>query len=136
MIPYNSYMFVLPFKPVSWAAAKVTRNGAYSPRRKEKQLAQLFFKQTYKGIAIGNYCTIKLLFIFPVPNSFSKNKRQMALEGKIFPTSHDCTNCQKFYEDCLKKIVITDDRNVVEISSKKIYGDKGRVKIEINVIDN
>lgn len=53
------------------------------------------------------------------------------LQGEIIPTHVDCTNCQKFSEDCLKGIVITDDRNVAKISSEKLYADKGKILIKV-----
>jgi len=56
------------------------------------------------------------------------------LNGEIFPTKSDTTNCQKFYEDCLKGIVFKDDRQVVIICSEKKYGEMGLVKIQINPI--
>ena len=33
--------------------------------------------------------------------------------------------------NCLKKIVIDDDRNVEVIGSRKLYGDKGKVLITV-----
>lgn len=54
------------------------------------------------------------------------------LDGDIIPTKGDCTNYQKLYEDCLKKIVITDDRNVEVIGSRKLYGEKGQVTIKVS----
>ena len=53
------------------------------------------------------------------------------LEGKIIPTCKDVTNCQKFYEDCLKGIVIEDDRNVQMIVSRKFYGEIAQVRIRV-----
>lgn len=51
--------------------------------------------------------------------------------GKIYPTKCDTTNLQKFAEDCLKKIVIEDDRNVVQITSKKLYALSSSVHIKV-----
>lgn len=53
------------------------------------------------------------------------------LKGEILPTSCDCTNLQKLYEDCLKGIVIKDDRKVAKIFSEKVYGEKEGVFIQI-----
>jgi Holliday junction resolvase RusA-like endonuclease len=53
------------------------------------------------------------------------------LRGEIRPTCSDATNCQKFYEDCIKDILIEDDRYIAKISSEKIYGEQGKVLINI-----
>jgi Holliday junction resolvase RusA-like endonuclease len=71
------------------------------------------------------------MFVFPFPKSASKAKKEKMKAGEIIPTKCDCTNLQKLYEDCLKGIVITDDRNVVYVSSFKLYGEKGRVQIKV-----
>lgn len=57
------------------------------------------------------------------------------LSGKIRPTHLDATNCQKFYEDCIKNILITDDRNVVKIMSEKLYGVKESILIQVWSLD-
>lgn len=57
------------------------------------------------------------------------------LDGEILPTNCDCTNLQKFYEDCLKNIVIKDDRYVVKITSEKLYRDKGCIFMKIYTLD-
>lgn len=53
------------------------------------------------------------------------------LDGKIFPTRCDCTNLQKLYEDCLKGIVIKDDRQVIVVTSYKCYGEEEGVDITV-----
>ena len=46
----------------------------------------------------------------------------------------DCTNMQKFYEDCLKGIVIADDSQVVESIARKRYSDHPRTVITIKPV--
>lgn len=77
------------------------------------------------------YVSVDFEFYFPYPQSASKKKIQLMEERKIYPTKSDLTNLQKFCEDCLKKIIIEDDRNVVEISSKKLYALDGHINIRI-----
>lgn len=52
-------------------------------------------------------------------------------KGEIIPTRLDCTNMQKLYEDCLKKIVIDDDRNVAKIISEKSYAEREGIVIQV-----
>ena len=49
----------------------------------------------------------------------------------IIPENCDTTNCQKFYEDCLKGIVITDDRRTADVQSKKRYSEKPGILIQV-----
>ena len=57
------------------------------------------------------------------------------LNKEIYYTkTPDCTNVQKFFEDCLKGTVIEDDRYVVESTSRKMYGNTCRVVIKIDVL--
>jgi len=55
------------------------------------------------------------------------------LDREIYPTKKDCTNMQKFIEDCLKSVAFEDDRYVVEVHSRKRYGQVEKGKILINV---
>jgi Holliday junction resolvase RusA-like endonuclease len=122
----------LELDPVPWAAPRLGRyQHAYDPKEKDKRAARYLIKQQYKGEPISETVILSFLFVFPVPKSASKSRKEKMLAGEIIPTRCDCTNLQKLYEDCLKGIVITDDRNVVYVSSYKIYGEKGKVIIII-----
>ncbi len=121
----------LPNIPIPWAPSRITNKGAFSPRAKEKNFTRWQIKSIYRNDPIAGYVVLNFLFIFPIPNSASKAEKEAMLSGEIIPTKSDCTNLQKFSEDCLKGIVITDDRNVAKISSEKIYGEKEKVVIKI-----
>jgi Holliday junction resolvase RusA-like endonuclease len=125
----------LPLPPVPWQAAIKGRHGFYDPKEKEKRCARYYIKEQYDGEPLTDYVVIKLQFHFKVPKSFSKKKRELALAGEIFPTRQDCTNMQKLYEDCLKGIVISDDRNVVKIFSEKEYSEKEEIIIFIQTLE-
>lgn len=117
---------------IPWAAAKVTSRGAYNPRAKEKNLTRWLIRSKYRGDPIQGYVVIEFVFHFSLPNSVPISKHKAYLENiEIIPTHCDCSNLQKFLEDCLKNIVITDDRNVAKISSEKLYAEKDKVVIKI-----
>lgn len=121
----------LPNIPVPWSAPRLGRKGAYNPKNAEKNFTRWQVRSLYKGDPIPGYVAIQFTFFMPVPASTSLKKKKLMLQGEIIPTHCDCTNLQKFYEDCLKQIVITDDRNVAQISSKKLYGDREKIVIKI-----
>jgi Holliday junction resolvase RusA-like endonuclease len=115
--------------PVPWTPSRIVHGHAYNPKEAEKRATQYLIAQQYKDQPLDCYIRIYMVFTFKIPVSASKKKREAMIHHKIIPTRSDCTNHQKFYEDCLKKIVITDDRNVEYISSQKLYGERGLVTI-------
>jgi|SRR6267142_887034 len=121
----------IPLPPVSWEPSRKGKFTFYDPREKEKRCVRFYIREQYEGEPITDYVVINLQFLFEVPKSYSKKKRALALDHKIFPTKKDCTNMQKLYEDCLKGIVIEDDRKVINISSEKYYAEKNSIKIAV-----
>lgn len=117
--------------PVAWTAPRLGRGICYSAHTKFKEIFHAFICSQYKEAPIKDYVVLDLTFYYGTPKSASKKQKESMLRGTLFPTKQDCTNLQKFAEDCLKKIVIEDDRNVVKISSKKLYGLNGSVVIKI-----
>lgn len=117
--------------PVAWSAPRLGRGICYSSHSKYKEIFHAFILSQYKKEPIKCYVTLDFTFSFPYPKSASKSKIKAIAEGKLFPTKCDLSNCVKFAEDCLKKIVIEDDRNVVEITSKKLYALNGCVIIKV-----
>lgn len=122
----------IPFDPVPWSAPRLGRNGhVFDIRERDKRAIRCCIKNQYEGPLHSGICALSFDFVFPVPKSYNKKNRQLALELELVPTKCDCTNLQKLYEDCLKGIVIKDDRNVFMILSKKRFGQKGSVTIRI-----
>jgi|HubBroStandDraft_2_1064218.scaffolds.fasta_scaffold300647_2 Holliday junction resolvase RusA-like endonuclease len=121
--------------PVAWTAPRLGRNTCYSPHTKYREIFHAFIRAQYKDAPLKDYVRVDFVFYFPMPKSTPKKKQAAMLAGKIYPTKSDCTNLQKFAEDCLKKIVIEDDRNVVQISSKKLYALSGKVEITIRTLE-
>ena len=123
---------IIPLPPVPWQAAIKGRWGFYDPKEKEKRCVRYYIKQCYKGDLITDYVRLYFEFFFKVPKSASNKKKMEMLQNKIFPTRCDCTNLQKLHEDCLKGIVIEDDRKVIETHSRKFYAEKESIHIKIS----
>lgn len=117
--------------PVPWTAPKRGNSSYYSTHSKYKEIFHAFILSQFKLEPIKGYVGLEFIFQFPCPKSASKKQKDLMLLGKIKPTKSDCTNCQKFAEDCLNKIVIEDDRNVWQITSTKLYALHGAVIIRI-----
>ena len=122
-------------KPVAWAASRVGKKGHFNPRSEEKKAFMWQIKAAYKGPMLAEgYFHLNFWFEEPIPASTSKEVREEMLRGNIIPSQNDCTNMQKFYEDCLKGIVIDDDRYVSHVSSSKKYSDEPGIYISITQV--
>lgn len=84
-------------------------------------------------------------FVFEVPKSWSKSKKEDALNGKIFPTGKnlaDIDNLQKSVLDGIfeKEHGIAhlgmDDRQIVEVSAVKKYGTSNQIIIVLEEYKN
>ncbi|WP_317723329.1 RusA family crossover junction endodeoxyribonuclease [Clostridium tetani] len=70
-----------------------------------------------------------------IPKSTSKKKRQEMLEGKIRPTKKpDVDNMAKIILDSLNKLAFDDDKQVVDCSIEKWYGEDPRVELVLEEI--
>lgn len=119
-------------KPVPWAAAKVTRRGTYNPKGIEKEAARWQIKAQHRDEPITGDVHLDFTFFVPIPARTSSVKRQQMLHHMIRPrVKPDTTNMQKFYEDCLKGIVIVDDNIVTDVSARKRYSEKPGVLIRV-----
>jgi Holliday junction resolvase RusA-like endonuclease len=71
---------------------------------------------------------------FPVPESWSKKKKERAIHGIIFPTvKPDNDNLLKVI-DALNEIVFRDDKQVVISHVYKTYSERPRMTIEVSQI--
>lgn len=78
---------------------------------------------------------VALLMVYPVAASWSKKRQAAALAGTIRPTrSPDCDNVLKAISDGCNKVVFVDDRQIVEVLMRKVYGDRPRVVVELRQI--
>jgi Holliday junction resolvase RusA-like endonuclease len=125
------FVFEIPYEPVAWSAPKLSRTHCYDPKEADKRAIRFLIKQQYKDKLLTCRVLVAIQFRFPIPKSASKGKKQAMLKGDIIPTKRDTSNCFKLYEDCLKKIVIEDDRNVEFICARKFYAERASVLIKV-----
>ena len=75
--------------------------------------------------------------IFEPPKSWSKKKRQDALDGVTYPilsNTGDVDNLLKSCLDSFNGIVFDDDKTIVEIVSKKKYGEKNQIVVLVEEV--
>jgi Holliday junction resolvase RusA-like endonuclease len=123
--------------PVPWAAHQGYGRRAFNPKFKERSFAQWQLKAQYNQQApLTTPVKIEFTFHMPVPEGTSKVRRLQMLNGRMHHMKRpDTSNLTKFCEDCLKGVVIEDDSQVVEIVSRKIYGEKPKTVIKIEAIN-
>jgi Holliday junction resolvase RusA-like endonuclease len=121
--------------PVPKARARVTRHGTYTPKRTvgaEKTLKDYVFHAMHPRKAAQCPIALTCRFIFPVPASWSKKKRQAAFEKRILHTQKpDLDNLVKLVKDALNGVAYVDDAQIVSESNHKDWGGVGRVEIEV-----
>ena len=80
------------------------------------------------------YISIKIVFKFKVPKSYSKKKYSEAIEGKIRPSTNDTDNLVKSVLDGLNGKAWKDDRYIYRIEAEKIFADKDCIEVVIESI--
>ncbi len=119
----------LAIDPTPWKAPRLGRKGVYSPHSDIKRKIKHFIRQQYQDLPYSGYTSLFFCFAFATPTTASKIQKERMLNREIFPTRIDCTNMQKLFEDCLQGIVISNDKNVITVTSYKYYAEQPSVTI-------
>lgn len=73
---------------------------------------------------------VELIIYKSIPKSFSKKKRELANEGKIYPVvKPDIDNYVKSVLDGLNGVLFMDDKQIVDFRAIKKYSDNPRVEV-------
>lgn len=73
---------------------------------------------------------VELVIYKSIPKSFSKKKRELANEGKIYPVvKPDIDNYVKAVLDGLNGVLFVDDKQIVDFRAIKRYSDSPRVEV-------
>ena len=67
-----------------------------------------------------------------IPLSWSKAKRQAALDGDIYPARPDVDNIAKTVLDGMNEVVYVDDAQVTYLKVSKKYSEEGSVTVWIS----
>ena len=114
-----------------------TRGGfvkTYTPEKTAsyENFVKLCYLNKYKGQKLDGEIIAEIIAYFSIPKSFSKKKRVEAIEGKIKPTKKpDTDNIAKTILDSLNGIAFEDDKQVVALLVKKLYGEEAKVVVAL-----
>lgn len=78
---------------------------------------------------------MQLSAYYPIPKSWSKKKRQQAIDGEIYPNvKPDLDNVLKAVLDALNGVVYVDDSQVINLVATKRYSTDPRVEVYVHEV--
>lgn len=128
----------IPGDPIPATAPRLGRGGrVYNSRSKENERIKWQMRAQYNREApIAGPVRLIATFYMPIPKATSGIRRRQMLAGLIHHIKRpDSSNLAYGYENCLKGIVIEDDSQVVEFTAKKVYGERPKTVLQIDIID-
>jgi Holliday junction resolvase RusA-like endonuclease len=123
--------------PVGKARPRVTRWGAYTPKKTAQHEAAIRQAAQQAGIvAISGPVTLQVAFVMPIPASWPRKKREAAARQEIMPLGKpDTDNLCKAVMDALIGIGYQDDTQVVRLVACKLYGNEARTEVWIDGVN-
>lgn len=118
-------------------AVRMTQAGKWTSKTAQRYLT---YKQLI-ALELRKICktptklpvSIKILFVMPIPPSWSKKKHMDAI-GTYHTLKPDIDNLIKGLFDAANKIIWQDDNQVVKCSVTKIYGEKPCIEFEVTAL--
>lgn len=112
---------------------RINRNTGrvYTPNATHKYEKKV--RECYEGNYYfdDEYISIKIIFKFDIPKSYSKKKHSEALEGIIRPQKADIDNYIKSCLDGLNKVAYKDDKYIIKLEAEKIFAEEAETIIII-----
>lgn len=112
---------------------------SYTPRETVNYEQEI--RMTYKALNNPNFgskpVSLYILATYPIPKNFPKKKKEMCLEEEIYPcVKPDMDNIVKIVLDALNGVAYDDDKQVVQLLARKIYGVKPKLDIFVEEVDD
>jgi len=127
---------IIPGIPIAKARHKLCRRGnypsMYDPQDTQKKSVKNLIRHLYSQTFLPDWNAYKIILIFYMP--YHKDTFPWMPEHHI--KKSDCDNLCKFYLDCCSGILFKDDKQIVEIYSKKLYSDIPRTEIDIMPLED
>lgn len=123
-------------KPQPKERPRVIRGHAYTPTKTAQYEVRMAreWAAKYPEQAEGDLY-VKMLFLMPIPTSWSRSKKELAERGMIRPSLRpDIDNLVKIVLDGLNGVAYLDDKQVVEIFASKAYSKEPRTEVVIEEV--
>jgi len=116
----------LHIRPMPSPRPRVHKFGTYMPKSYTEHKKQI--QDKLEGFMHMGRVPIQAeyVFVFKEAKSTKKNKYSMPVG--------DCDNLIKTYQDAMEGILFENDRQIVEVCSKKMWGDSNSVSIKLKEI--
>lgn len=132
-------IITIPGTPVGKGRPKFSSRGgfvrAYTPKKTAtyEELVQQHGNLAMQGAEpMQGPLSVDMVVCMPIPESWPKKRKQAAIAEVELPTTKpDIDNIVKGVFDALNGIAWQDDKQVVTLKVKKIYGERGFVCLEI-----
>lgn len=108
------------------------------PQREEADNLSLWMSAHYDGPIIDYSVVVFFDFYMPIPKRWRKELKEQAKKGLLHHVSKpDATNLAKYYEDCMRGVILKDDCFVTWCSPVKQFAanDDPRTEILIRPFD-
>jgi Holliday junction resolvase RusA-like endonuclease len=111
-------------KPTALKRTRISGNHCYDSQKSEKLMVYLEVQKQWKSLKLPIYMDpihLDVVFIFPIPESYSNAKKQMLKNSPRGITS-DIDNLVKLLLDAVQGLCFSNDNLVASINAKKVYG--------------
>lgn len=126
--------FVIPGKPIALKRHRHFDGGTFDPQKKEKRDYADHVAWDFPGDPISQAMVVEIDYVYVPPESWSQKKKEAAL-GALKTTTPDLSNLIKFTEDALNGVIWEDDRYIVQLKAKKIYGNEECTIIYVEMLN-
>lgn len=127
--------FRVPGKPLAKGRPRFTRGGhVYTPEATaeyENLVKLCFLEQAPDWVPSDKPVTMTVWAWYPIPESWSKKKKQLALDHQISPGKPDWDNVGKIISDALNGVAYVDDSQICFCTIVKSYGEVPEVRVEL-----
>lgn len=127
--------FNIPGKIKSKQRPRFNGKYAYTPKETvdyENWIKHCYLMKYIEEKPLEIPLAINIVAYYEIPKSTSKKRKQQMLDGEILPTiKPDTDNIAKSILDALNGIAYKDDKQVVDLRVRKIYGDAPGVSVWI-----
>lgn len=138
----NEISFIISGKAKPKQSFRYTRGGIkYTPRdvkqyARDVQMAFCKYVENWlPSYFFEKPLKVKIKIYKSIPQSFSKINKQRAIDGELRPlTKPDVDNYTKNILDALNGIAYPDDKQIVELTVSKHYGNTDYVFVKIEAI--
>lgn len=129
-----SVQFTVPGEPKGKGRPRFLKTGrTYTPPatiQYEKHIAARAL-ESMRGQPVNTPCSVSIVAYKGVPASWSKARRQRALQGLEVPGKPDLDNVAKAVLDALNGVVYADDVQVTRLKVKKMFSESPRLEVVI-----